>query len=139
MSKGRPPKVACREACASAAHRGVVLCADGVIKSGFDFILFTRERVIFVRIKRSHSRISAVGEIAVRFSNEIAGLRKVPHTPVVSRELWILLPWGTWQYFDIGDESITGIPEDAGKIPGVDRESARKKDPGNPVPLHEGT
>ena len=139
MSKGRPPKVACREACTSAAHRGVVLCADGVIKSGFDFILFTRERVIFVRIKRSHSRISAVGEIAVRFSNEIAGLRKVPHTPVVSRELWILLPWGTWQYFDIGDESITVIPDDTGKSTGMQGDSGTGKEPGVPVITHEGT
>jgi len=134
MSKGRPPKVACREARASAAHRGVVLDADGVIKSGFDGILFTRERVIFVRIKRSHSRISAVRELVVRFSNEIAGLRKVPHTPVVSRELWILLPWGTWQYFDIGDESITGIPDDTGKSTGLPGDSGwgdGTRDPGH--------
>jgi len=117
----------------------VVLGADGVRRSGFDFILFTRERVIFVRIKRSHSRISAIGEIAVRFSNEIAGLRKVPHTPVVSRELWILLPWGTWQYFDIGDESITGTPDDTGKSTDVQGFSRTGKEPAVPVTPHEGT
>jgi len=115
-----------------------VLDAAGMAGSHVDFLLFVREQVIFIRVKRSHSRIIAAGELTVRFSSEIAELRKVPLTPVVSRELWIFLPWGTWQYFGIGDESITGIPEDAGKNPGGDGESARKKDPGNPVPLHEG-
>jgi hypothetical protein len=26
-----------------------------------------------------------------------------------SRELWILLPWGSWQYFCIGDDGIREI------------------------------
>jgi len=130
--------LACKEACASAAQRGKVLDAAGMAGSRVDFILFVREMVIFIRVKRSHSRIIAVGELTVRFSSEVAELRKVPLTPVVSRELWIFLPWGAWQCFAIGDESITEIPEYAGKITGGDGESARKKDPGNPVSLHEG-
>jgi len=139
MSRGRPPRMACKEACASAAQRGRVLDAAGIAGSHVDLILFVRGQIIFIRVKRSHSRIIAVGELVVRFSSEIAELRKVPLTPVVSRELWIFLPWGAWQCFAIGDESITEIPEDAGGIPGVDGESAWKKDPGNTVPLHEGT
>lgn len=139
MSRGRPPRLACREACAGAAQRGKVLDAAGMAGSHVDFLLFGHEQVIFIRVKRSHSRIIAAGELVVRFSGEIAGLRKVPLTPVVSRELWIFLPWGAWQCFGIGDESIIEIPDDAGKIPGGVRESKRKKDPGNPVPLHEGT
>ncbi len=71
---------------------------------------FVRERVTFVRVKRSHSRVFSVGELAIRFSSEIAELRKIPLTPVVSRELWIFLSWKTWQYFGIGDESVTEIP-----------------------------
>jgi len=27
----------------------------------------------------------------------------------VSRELWVLLPWGSWQYFCIGDDGIREI------------------------------
>ena len=122
MSRGRPPRLACTEACARAAQRGMVLDADRVAVSRFDFMLFTRERVTFVRVKRSHSRISAVNELTVRFSSEIAGLRKVPQTPVVSRELWILLPWGAWQYYGIGDETVTGIDEDTGKNSGPPRD-----------------
>ncbi len=118
MSRGRPPKLACREAYARAAQRGMVLDAAGREASRFDFILFVRERVIFVRVKRSHSRISSSGsgELTVRFSSEITGLRKIPQTPVVSRELWILLPWGTWQYYGISDDAITEIQDYIGKI-----------------------
>ena len=119
MSRGRPPRLACKEAYASAAQRGVVLDATGIADSRFDFILFVRERVTFVRVKRSHSRIIAQGELTIRFHGEIAGLRKVPQTPVVSRELWILLPWGTWQYYCICDETITEIHNDTGKISGT--------------------
>jgi hypothetical protein len=119
MSRGRPPRMACKEACATAAQRGVVLDAAGMVGSRIDFILFVRERVTFVRVKRSHSRISATGELTVRFSSEIAGLRKVPLTPLVSRELWILLPWGTWQYFCIGNDTVTEIHDDIGKISGT--------------------
>jgi len=96
----------------------MVLDAAGMEGSRIDFILFSGGRIIFVRVKRSHSRISTVGELTVRFSSEIAGLRKIPQTPVVSRELWILLPWGTWQYYSIGDETITEMHDDTRKISG---------------------
>jgi hypothetical protein len=110
--------MACKEACASAAQQGVVLDATGLEKSRTDFILFGVQRVCFVRVKRSHSRICSPKEIAIRFWSEIAGLRTIPLTPVVSREIWVFLPWRTWQYFRIGDDTITEIQEDTGKISG---------------------
>jgi hypothetical protein len=91
-----------------------VLEPAGIAGSHIDFILFARQRVIFVRVKRSHSRICTPGELRVLFSCEIAALRKVPLTGVVSRELWVLLPWGTWQYFLIGDDSIIEIYDENG-------------------------
>src|SRR4030042_5731317 len=109
MVRGRPPRMACKEACASGAQRGKVLDAAGIAGSHVDLILFVQGQIIFIRVKRSHSRIIAVGELVVRFSSEIAELRKVPLTPVVSRELWILLPWGTWQCFSIVDGSVIVI------------------------------
>jgi hypothetical protein len=128
MTRGRPPKKACKEACGSAAQRGVVLEAAGIMGILFDFILFVRQRVIFVRVKRSHSRISTPGELAILFSCEIAGLRKVPLTTVVSREIWVLLPWGTWQYFLIGDDRIVEIHEDSGKGTATQENSAMVQD-----------
>jgi len=129
MTRGRPPKKACREARNSAAQRGVVLEATGFAGSRIDFILFFRQRVIFVGVKRSHSRISSPQELAILFSSAIAGHRKVPLTTVVSRELWVLLPWGTWQYFLIGDDTITEIRDDYGKISGTKENSAGVQDP----------
>lgn len=134
MSRGRPPRKACREACTSAAQRGMVLDAAGMAGSHFDFILFVREWVTFVRVKRSHSRIISPREPAILCSAEIAGLRKVPQTSAVSRELWILLPWGSWQYFCIGDDSVTEIHDDSGKIFDKQVDSARVRDRRDPVP-----
>ena len=109
MTRGRPPKKARWEAAKSAAHQGEVLEAHGIARSCIDFILFVRQWVIFVRVKRSHSRIRSIQELRVLFSDEIAGLHTIPLTAVVSRELWVLLPWGAWQYFCIGDDGIREI------------------------------
>jgi hypothetical protein len=109
MTRGRPPKKARWEAARSAAHQGEVLEAAGIGRSRIDFILFVRQWVIFVRVKRSHSRIRSIQELRVLFSDEIAGLHTIPLIAVVSRELWVLLPWGAWQYFCIGDDGIREI------------------------------
>ena len=65
--------------------------------------------MLFIRVKRSHSRIRSIQELRVQFSDEIAGLHTIPLTAVVSRELWVLLPWGAWQYFCIGEDGIREI------------------------------
>ena len=109
MTRGRPPKKARREAARSAAHHGEVLEAAGIGRSRIDFILFVRHLVLFIRVKRSHSRIRSVQELRGLFSEEIAGLHMIPLTAVVSRELWVLLPWGAWQYFCIGEDGIREI------------------------------
>jgi hypothetical protein len=109
MTRGRPPKKACWEAARSAAHQGEILEAAGIARSRIDFIQFVRHQVLFIRVKRSHSRIRSPQELKVLFSDEIAGLHTIPLTAVVSRELWVLLPWGAWQYFCIGDDGIREI------------------------------
>jgi hypothetical protein len=52
-------------------------------------------------------------------------------TLVVARELWIFLPWGAWQYFCIGDDTITEIVDDTGKVPGTHQDPAGEQ--GKPV------
>ncbi len=133
MSRGRPPKMACREASARAQQFGTVLDAAGMAKSRFDLVLFTNRKVIFIRVKRSHSRIVAVAELAARFRGDITEIRKVPQTPVVSRELWILLPWGAWQRFCIGDGAITEIAEDNEKSTGIQESPAGSQVRGKPI------
>lgn len=133
MTRGRPPKKACKDACKSATQRGAVLGAAGIEESRIDFILFTGQRVVFVRVKRSHSRISAPKELRVLFSTEIAGLRMVPLTDVVSREIWVFLPWGTWQYFLIGNDSIVEIHMYSQEVTGTPGSAAMPARP-DPVP-----
>jgi hypothetical protein len=79
-----------------------------------------------------------MGELTILFSGEIAGLRTVPLTAVVSRELWIFLPWGSWQYFCIGNETITEIRNDNGKVTGTKKDSAVVYDQQDPIPALAG-
>lgn len=72
------------------------------------------------------------------FSCEIAELRKVPLTAVVSRELWVLLPWDTWQFFLIGDDRIMEIHNDNGKVTGTQENAAVVQDQRDPVPALTG-
>jgi len=43
------------------------------------------------------------------FKEEIQQLRTVPKTSVVSREIWVVSPWKTWQYFRVLDDRIVEI------------------------------
>jgi hypothetical protein len=43
------------------------------------------------------------------FSEEIQQLRREPKTLVISREIWVLSAWKTWQYFHILDDRIVEI------------------------------
>jgi hypothetical protein len=48
-------------------------------------------------------------DCAADYRTEILYLRRVPLTGVIARELWILSPWGTWQYFRILDDRVIEI------------------------------
>ena len=72
------------------------------------------------------------------FSCEITELRKVPLTAVVSRELWVLLPWDMWQYFLIGDDRIMEIHNDNWKVTGTQENAAVVQDQRDPVPALTG-
>ncbi|MGD0079575.1 MAG: hypothetical protein ABSB80_02865 [Methanoregula sp.] len=55
---------------------------------------------------------------------DILHLRRVPLTGVIARELWLLSPWGTWQYFRILNDRLIEIRADGtpvlqGVVPGV--------------------
>lgn len=123
MSRGRPPSKARKDAGDHAAQWGKIMETGNVLNSRIDFILFERLLVVFVRVKRSHSRIHSPEELRILFSAEIAGIREIPMNAVVSRELWVFLPWGTWQYFRVGDDSITEIHDDRESRAGTDENS----------------
>jgi hypothetical protein len=43
---------------------------------------------------------------------DILRLRRIPLNGVNARELWLLTPWGTWQYFRILDDRVIEIRAD---------------------------
>jgi hypothetical protein len=92
-----------------AGRRGVVLDKTAVQRSHYDFILFIAGCTVLVRVKRIRTHISNPQEIARMFTEEIQQLRTVPKTPVVSREIWLVSPWKTWQYFQVLDDRIVEV------------------------------
>jgi hypothetical protein len=99
-----------------ASRRGVVLDKIIMQRSHYDFILFTASCTVFVRVKRIRTHISNPQEIAMMFWEEILQIRKIPKTAVISREIWVLSPWKTWQYFQILDDRIVEIRCDGGAV-----------------------
>jgi hypothetical protein len=116
--------MACKEACGCAARQGTVLDAPGMVGIHADCTLFLRQQVVFIRVKRGRSLIRSPQELVILFSSEIALLRTVPLTPVVSRQVWVLLPWGTWQYFSIFDDRIVEIHPDTINEAGTEKKIA---------------
>jgi hypothetical protein len=92
-----------------ASRRGVVPDKPVLKGSRYDFILFTTGCTVFVRVKRIRTHVSNPQEIAMMFWEEILQIRRIPKTPVISREIWVLSPWKTWQYFQIFDDRIVEV------------------------------
>ncbi|MCK9592571.1 MAG: hypothetical protein M0Q91_11245 [Methanoregula sp.] len=109
MTRGPQPLIAIRGAQEIACRRGVVLDTTVIQRSHYDFVLFIAGCTVFVRIKRIRTHISNPQEIARMFTEEIQQLRTVPNTPVVSREIWVVSPWKSWQYFQISDDRIVEV------------------------------
>jgi hypothetical protein len=112
MSRGPLPKKAIDLAQAAGAARGIVRDVDEVRESRHDFVVFGQGCTVFVRVKRIQAHVADPQEIAKRFGEDILQLKRVPQTPVVSREIWVLSPWGRWQFFRITDDGITEICRD---------------------------
>jgi hypothetical protein len=123
MTRGPQPLMAIAGAQEIACRRGVVLDKTAIQRSHYDFVLFITGCTVFVRVKRIRTHISNPQEIARMFGEEIQLLRTVPKTPVVSREIWVVSPWKTWQYFQISDDRIVEMRCDGqpmlqgGKVP----------------------
>lgn len=116
MTRGPLPKKAIVAAQEFAALRGTVLDARELEESHFDFILFNSGCTVFVRVKRIRTHVTEPGEIEAMFREDVIQVRRVPKTPVVSREIWVLSPWGCWQYFQILDDRIVEIRRDGTPI-----------------------
>jgi len=109
MTRGPQPLMAIAAAQEIACRRGVVLDKIALQRSRYDFVLCIVDCTVFVRVKRIRTHISNPQEIERMFKEEIQQLRTVPKTSVVSREIWVVSPWKTWQYFRVLDDRIVEI------------------------------
>jgi hypothetical protein len=115
MTRGPVPAEAIRKAMTIAGGRGIVLERDHFQRSRLGFFLFCPALTVFVAIRRTRSHLTGAEDCAAEFRTEILYLRRIPLTRVIARELWLLSPWGTWQYFRILDDRVieirnTGMP-----------------------------
>lgn len=139
MTRGPLPAEAIRQAITNAAGRGAVMDQDLLKRSRLAFIIFCAALTVFVRVRRTRSHILRPEDCAKEYRLDILQLRRVPLTGVVARELWLLTPWGTWQYFRVLDDRLVEIRNDgvplmdfldqfpgAGGLPGASTLSSEK-------------
>jgi hypothetical protein len=120
MTRGRKPLIALDQAEEIGRKRGLVLPTPGKREDYFDLVLCENQLTVFVRIKRSITHLSDPRDILAMYRREIIRLRKVPLTPVISRELWVRSPRGSWQFFRILADRIVEIRQDGSVIIGAD-------------------
>ena len=131
MTRGPQPLMAIARAQEIARQRGVVLDKTALQRSHHDFVLFFAACTVFIRVKRIRTHISNPQEIARMFTEEIQQLCTVPETPVVFREIWVVSPWKTWQYFQVSDARILEVRCDGQPVLQAERLIVEKTDNGN--------
>lgn len=112
MPRGPLPAVAIAEAIKNAAARGATMDRNLLRESRLVFILFAPLLTIFVQVRRSRYHLMSPEDCAWDFREDILHLRRIPLTAVVAREVWLLTPWGTWQYFRVLDDRVIEIRAD---------------------------
>jgi len=109
MTRGPVPAEAIRKATRAADERGTVLERDFALRMRLAFIIFCSGVTIFVKVRRSRHHLMDPEECGADFRTDVMELRRIPLTDVTARELWLLSPWGTWQYFRVLDVRLVEI------------------------------
>jgi hypothetical protein len=106
MTRGRQPTKNRDAGVARAEARGTVM--QFVPEAGMvcSFMIRGAGRIIFVRIKRAARLHCGVLELAADHDELIAGLRTLPGSGPVVRELWLYSKKGVWRYFRVTDSGI---------------------------------
>jgi hypothetical protein len=112
VTRGRRPLVALKEAYEIAMKRGQVMPVSEGRCDHFHFILFTKNRVTFIKVKRMLSDISDPKEIMQNYEREIRYLARVPLNAVDAREFWARSPRGTFHFFLIEKDRILDLQAD---------------------------
>jgi len=135
MTRGRPPLVALKEAYLIAMKRGQVMPVSEGRCDHFHFILFSDNRVTFIKVKRTLSEISDSKEVLQNYEREIRHLARVPQNAVDAREFWVRSPRGTFHFFLIGKDRIFGLQADGSIMTGIDYPLVVLKPKGAPALL----
>ncbi len=120
MTRGRPPLVALKEAYAVAMKRGQVLPVSEGRCDHFHFVLFTENRITFVKVKRMLSDTSDPREILQNYEREIRHLTRVLENSVDAREFWVRSARGAFHFFLVGKDRILGLQADGSVMTGTD-------------------
>ena len=117
MTRGPPPKKAIELALKIAKGQGDVRDAAGI--SGFrcDFMIFLAFVTIYVRVKRVSAVVRDPRDIAHEFGEAVRQIRSVPQTTATARQIWVVTPWDTMQYFLVLDDRIIEINADGKPVP----------------------
>jgi hypothetical protein len=118
MTRGRHPERAQEEADRIAKKRGTVQHYQHEPGSICDFTITGPGGVAHARIKRVRRLCCMVQELERNVSFEIAALRTIVSSPVISREIWFCSPTYAWRFFRIGDHTLTEIGRDGQPVPG---------------------
>lgn len=109
MTRGPQPLKAIACAKEIAGRQGQIMSDRTLLQSRYSFILFRKDRTVFVRVKRIRTHVSEPREINLLFHMDVLQLRMLPETPVTSREIWTLSPWNVWQFFVVKDDRLMEI------------------------------
>jgi hypothetical protein len=112
MTRGPLPVKAIGLAIKNAAGRGIVIRSGDLRLSRADFLLFSLYLTVFVRIRRERTHLMTPEDCAAAYRQDILLLRRVPLTAATAREIWLLSPWGTWQYFRVLNDRVIEIRAD---------------------------
>ncbi len=119
MTRGRPPVKAVKEAIDMAKIRGRVWKVPEGAGLPFDFVIFSGFCIWFIKVRRTRSNLSELQDILQLCNADIRDFRMMPESAVSARELWVLAPHGTWQFFRITADAVTEIRSDGSAIPGT--------------------
>jgi len=112
MTRGPEPHEAIRQAIKNASERGKVMDRDMIREARLQFILFCAGLTVFILVRRTRTHLMTPEDCAAEYRLDVLRLRRVPLNGANARELWLLTPWGTWQYFRILDDRVIEIRAD---------------------------
>ncbi len=127
MTRGRRPLVALKEAYEIALKRGEVLLVSDGRYEHFHFIIFQKDRIVFVKVKRTLTNTDDPKAILDNYDRDVRHVARVPLNDVDARELWARSPRGDFFFFRVEKDRILRLLSDGAVVPGAEYPVAPEK------------